>query len=141
MLPLLLALAQLTLISGAKSEALDLTSLPHASLTVQDHGRSRTYSGVPLPVLTARMGAPTGEALRGPWLAVTVLATASDGYRVAMSLAETDPGVRKDRVIVADAEDGAPLAEKDGPLKLVVEGDLRPARGARHLVSLELREP
>ena len=142
MLITLLAAASLMLKDGAKTELLDakaLAALPHVSVTVQDHGKARTYSGVPLPLLTTRVGAPTAEALRGPLLGLVVVATAADGYRVALSLAETDPGMRKSRVIVADAEDGKPLADKDGPLKLVVEDDLRPARAARGLVSLEVK--
>lgn len=133
---------RLSLKSGEKSELVDaaaMAALPHVSVAVQDHGRTRTYSGVALPILTGKLGAPSGDALRGAALTSVVIATASDGYRVALSLAETDPGMRRDRVIVADAEDGRPLAANDGPLKLVVEGDLRPARAARHLVSLEVK--
>ena len=46
--------------------------------------------------------------------------------------------VRANRIIVADKADGAVLGGDDGPFKLVVEGDLRPARGARQVVKIEV---
>ena len=115
-----------------------LAGLPHVTAVVTDHGKTRTYSGVPMATLMARVGAPSGEALRGKALLGVIVASASDGYRVALSLAETDPGMKAAKTIVADAEDGKPLSAKDGPFKLVVEGDLRPARAAHGLVGLEL---
>jgi hypothetical protein len=69
-----------------------------------------------------------------------VVATGRDGYRAALALAEADPGMRTAPTIVADRADGAPLSA-EGPLRLVVAGDLRPARSVRMLVSLEVRRP
>ena len=141
--PLLLAAAAptLTLKAGGRTDRLDaaaFAALPHETLTVQDHGRARTYSGVPLATLAARVGAPAGEALQGPLLCAAWVARAADGYRVALSVGEVDAATGARRVIVADAEDGRPLGAKDGPFKLVVDGDKRPARSARMLASLEL---
>lgn len=117
----------------------DLRRLPHQSVTTSEHGRAATYSGVAVSALTALVGAPQGEALRGPAMAMVLIVTASDGYRVALGLAETDPSMRADRVIVADAADGRPLDPHDGPLRLIVEGDKRPARSARGIQSIEVR--
>ena len=119
-------------------DAAALAALPHETLTVSDHGRSRTYSGVPLAALAARVGAPAGETLHGALLSAAWVARCADGYRVALSVGEVDAGTGARRVLVADAEDGHPLAAKDGPFKLVVDGDKRPARSARMLQSLEL---
>ena len=146
MIALLLALAAastgaLTIKSEAQSVSLtgaELAALPHVTATVTDHGKTRTYSGVPMATLMARVGAPSGEALRGKALLGVIVASASDGYRIALSLAETDAGMKASKTIVADAEDGKPLSAKDGPFKLVVEDDLRPARAAHGLVGLEL---
>jgi len=57
---------------------------------------------------------------------------------VALSLADTDPLVRKDQIILADRADGAPLPDGLGPYRLVVEGDQRGARMARMVVSIAL---
>ena len=45
---------------------------------------------------------------------------------------------RANRIIVADRGDGSPLGAKEGPFKLVIEGDLRPARAARNLTAIRV---
>jgi hypothetical protein len=49
----------------------------------------------------------------------------------AIGLAEADPGARPNAIIIADRVDGAPLDAREGPYKMVIEGDLRGARAAR----------
>jgi hypothetical protein len=56
-----------------------------------------------------------------------VIAEAEDGYRVVFSLAELDSGILESEVLVADTMDGAPLAGKLGPLRLVAPHEKRPA--------------
>jgi DMSO/TMAO reductase YedYZ molybdopterin-dependent catalytic subunit len=68
-----------------------------------------------------------------------VLVSARDGYGVAVTLAETDPLFRKDRVLLADEANGAPLPDTQGPYRLVIEGDQRGARLARMVTQIELR--
>ena len=114
--------------------------MPHVTLTVSVEGKTHAYAGVPLAQLLARVGAPSGKALKGADLSDVVLVTAKDGYAVALALAETDPLVRKDQIILADAADGAPMPDGLGPYRLVVEGDQRGARLARMVVSIELRQ-
>jgi hypothetical protein len=118
----------------------ELTAMPHVTLTVSVEGKTHTYAGVPLTQLLARVGAPSGKALKGADLSDVVIVTAKDGYAVALALAETDPLVRKDQIILADAADGAPMPEGLGPYRLVVEGDQRGARLARMVVSIEVRQ-
>ena len=65
-----------------------------------------------------------------------MLVTGQDGYRVALGLAEADPGVRADKIILADRVDGHAIEGKDGPIRLVVEGDLKPARSVRMVRSI-----
>jgi DMSO/TMAO reductase YedYZ molybdopterin-dependent catalytic subunit len=118
--------------------AADVASLPHVTLAVSVEGKSHTYEGVPLTDILARVGAPAGKALKGADLADVVLITAKDSYAVALSLADTDPMVRKDQIILADKADGAPLPDGLGPYRLVIEGDQRGARMARMVVSIAL---
>lgn len=123
----------------AELDAAAIAALPHLSLEVTDHeGKVHSYQGVEVRDVLATVGAPQGAAIRGPVLAQAIRFTAADGYQVVLSLAETDPTVQAAKVLVADAENGEPLAEADGPLRLVVEGDLRPARAARQLMGLEV---
>jgi hypothetical protein len=117
----------------------DLAALPHdAAMLASEHGPAKRYEGVPLTLLLQRVGAPAGKTLRGPALADLVLITASDGYRVVLSLADTDPGMSPRKVLLADRSDGAPLSATEGPLRLVVEGDLRPARSARMVTAIRV---
>ena len=85
-----------------------------------------------------RVGAPTGKALGGKALANAVRTTSTDGYQVIFGLGEIDPATWANRIIVADRADGAPLSASDGPFRIVVEGDLRPARSARMLTTIEV---
>jgi hypothetical protein len=117
--------------------AADLAALPRQDVSLAtEHGPARRYEGAPLTLLLQSVGAPAGKALRGPALADIVVVGAADGYRVALSLAETDPGVRKDAIILSDRADGAPLPDGEGPFRLVVEGDLRAARSAKRVTSI-----
>ncbi len=47
--------------------------------------------------------------------------------------------MRPDPVLVADRKDGKPLDAHEGPFRLVVPGDKRPARSARSIVKIEIR--
>jgi len=116
----------------------DLKRMPRTSLTVLNPHEKKTekYEGVHLSELLQRAGAPHGEQLRGAALTTSVIAEADDGYRVVFSLAELDPGILDSEVIVADTMDGAPLGPNQGPLRLVVPHDKRPARWVRMLRSI-----
>ena len=119
----------------------ELASLPHHTATLENvhtHA-SETYAGVPLLTLLERVGAPTGESLHGKALSQYVVATGADGYKALLSLAEVEPDFHPGEVMVADTMDGKPMSAAQGPLKLVVSEDRRPARCVRELVKLELR--
>lgn len=116
----------------------ELAALPREKVEVDQHGVHHVYEGPLLGDLLAKVGAPRGKDIRGPHMADVVLAEAKDGYKIALDLAGTDAATRSERVIVALAMDGAPLGEEAGPLRLVVEGDLRPARAARSLTTITL---
>jgi DMSO/TMAO reductase YedYZ molybdopterin-dependent catalytic subunit len=141
------AAAQLT-IAGAVSTpitvtAADLKTMPRKTVKVLNEHNQKTevYEGVLLEALLQKAGAPQGEALRGALMASYVLAGASDGYRVAFSLAELDPGITDSDVLVADALDGAPLGQNEGPFKLVAPHEKRPVRWVRMLKSITVVTP
>lgn len=116
-------------------------TLPQKTLTFHNvHTKAdETYTGVPLTDLLAKYAAPTGDKLRGKGLSDYIVATGSDGYKAVLSLAETDPSFHPGDVIVADTIDGKSIGDKDGPFKLVVTEDKRPARCVHNLVSIELK--
>ena len=117
----------------------DLDALPQATAGFTHEGKSFSFRGPPLAEVLKRVDAPLGPAMHGPALSDVVILTAADGYVVTLALSDLDPSIRADSIILADATaDGAPLGE-DGPLRLVVGGDLKPARSARGIVSIEVR--
>jgi hypothetical protein len=120
----------------------DLKALPHITVSVHNShtNADETYSGVRLSDLLAKLGAPSGNELRGKVLADYVVATGSDGYKAVLALGEVDPNFHPGEVLVADTMDGKPLDAHSGPFKLVVSEDKRPARSVRNLVSIELKE-
>jgi DMSO/TMAO reductase YedYZ molybdopterin-dependent catalytic subunit len=130
-------------ISGAVSTPLvltvaDLKKMQRKTLTVvYPHSKkTETYEGVLLEELLRKAGVAQGEHLRGPAMATYVIAGAEDGYRVIFSLAELDSGILESEVIVADTMDGAALADKEGPFRLVAPHEKRPARWVRMLKSI-----
>lgn len=114
-----------------------LAALPHTSITVyNEHAKAtQTYSGVPLIDLLTRLGVP--DKPRGKQFKLYLVAVGSDGYEVVYSLGEVAPDVHDATVLVADSEDGKPIAE-DGPFKMVATGEKRPARWVRNLVAIRV---
>jgi hypothetical protein len=118
----------------------DLAQMPRLSVDVTEPHRAEVehYEGVRLSDLLAKVGASLGGQLPGKAMATYVLAQASDGYAVVYSLAELDPAMTDNRIIVADRMNGKALDAKEGPFKIVVPGDKRPARWIRMLTSLQV---
>lgn len=116
----------------------DLKKMPRKILSVvNSHDKkTETYEGVLLEKLLNKAGVAHAEKLRGALMATYVIAEAGDGYRVVFSLAELDSGIFESDVIVADTLDGAPLAVKQGPFRLVAPHEKRPARWVRMLKSI-----
>jgi hypothetical protein len=114
-----------------------LAALPHKSVTVHnEHTKAdETYSGVALMDLLVKLGVP--DKPHGKDLALYLVAVGSDGYMAVYAVAEVNPDVHDATVIVADIENGKPLAA-DGPLKLVATGETRPARWVRNLVAVRV---
>lgn len=68
-----------------------------------------------------------------------VIASGSDGYEVVFSWAELFVSAVGDNVYVVYERDGAPLADDEGRIALVVLTDLRPVRHVKWLSTLILR--
>jgi DMSO/TMAO reductase YedYZ molybdopterin-dependent catalytic subunit len=118
--------------------AADLKALPRTTVTAMDahEKQTHTFEGVTLAELLTRAGVPSGENLRGKGLAMCVLAGAADGYHAVFSLGELDASIGAEQALVADTMDGQPIPAGQGPLRLVVPSDKRPARWVRMVQSL-----
>jgi DMSO/TMAO reductase YedYZ molybdopterin-dependent catalytic subunit len=122
--------------------AADLAKMPRETAALGEMDGSKvSYEGVPLTEILKKAGVPFGKEMRGKALAGYLLVEARDGYQVVFSMGELDAGLAGARVIVADRRDGQPLPAREGPIRLVVETDKRPARSVRmverlHVVTL-----
>ena len=133
----------LTIVIDGKTTAYsgaDLSLLPHQDVTAFDfhEKKSHVYSGVPVQDLLAKSGVQFGEKLRGKGLRLVVIAHCRDNYDIVFALAEFEDAFNSRTILVVDRQDGQPLPDALGPLRLVVPGDKRPARWARMLTSLEV---
>jgi hypothetical protein len=119
---------------------LDMNGLPRASASITHEGKTFGFKGVVLAELLKRVNAPLGKDLRGPALSDVVIVTTKDGYEVVLPLSDLELSIQPSTVILADeTAEGVPLGEKDGPFRLVVGGDLKPARSERNVVAIEVR--
>jgi hypothetical protein len=78
--------------------------------------------------------------VKNPQMRRAVLVSGRDGYSVAFSMAELLPMVGNRAVWVALEEDGKPLSENDGPVRLIVPDDGMPARGVHGVASIDVVE-
>jgi hypothetical protein len=126
---------------GDKTEtvtAAQFAAMPHVRVQVTQHDQSHDFEGVPVAALVAKVGADVSQPLRGKDLSAAIRVTAADGYQVVLALSEIDPATRKSVVLLADRDGGKPLDAANGPWRLVVSDDIRPARSARQVQKIEI---
>ncbi len=116
----------------------DLEALPHVKVQASAHDVSATFEGVLLRAVLEKAGVGFGETLRGKRLASCLLAEAADGYRIVIALPEMDPDFTDKQIILAFLKDGKPLDEKEGPYRIVIPEEKRPARWIRQLTTLKI---
>jgi DMSO/TMAO reductase YedYZ molybdopterin-dependent catalytic subunit len=117
----------------------DLNKMPRIEVSRKDRdNQEHQYSGVLLSGLLTQAGATMGKELRGENLTKYVIVEASDGYQVIFSLAELDPEFSDEKIILADTIDKNPLAAADGPFRIIVQNDKRPARCIKQVNSIKI---
>ncbi|MBU4436574.1 MAG: molybdopterin-dependent oxidoreductase [Alphaproteobacteria bacterium] len=117
----------------------EVAALPRAKATIQVKGQAVTYEGAVLHEALLKAGVVAGERLMGRYLNQVVVLRAGDGFTSLLSIAETDPVYRANPVILADTVNGHPLDAREGPYRVVVDGDLRPSRSPRNVVAVEVK--
>lgn len=117
----------------------EVAALPRAKATIQVKGQAVTYEGAVLHAALLKAGVVAGERLMGRYLNQVVVLRAGDGFTSLLSIAETDPVYRANPVILADTVNGHPLDAREGPYRVVVDGDLRPSRSPRNVVAVEVK--
>ena len=121
----------------------NFAALHHTRIRLVDpHDKKmHRFTGVAVSEILARAGAPSGEKLRGNALRQIVIFRARDNYAVSFSLADFDAAYSDRTILLADQEDGAPLSDTAGPLRLIVSGDKKAARWVRMVTSVEVIDP
>src|SRR5215475_3774974 len=118
--------------------AADFAKLPHVSASVSSHNVQGAYRGVLLGELLRLVERPAGDSLRGKALATAISVEAADGYRVAFALAEVDSAFTNKVIFLADAKNGAPLDTAEGPFRLIVPDEKKPARWVKKVIRIRL---
>ena len=101
-------------------------------------GKDHTYSGVVLADILQKAGVTLGKALRGENLTKYALIEASDGYQVVFALPELDKDFTDRTIILADKVDGQPLAAGDGPFRIIVQDEKKPARCIKQVTGIKI---
>jgi len=115
--------------------------LPRVTVEARDHsGAEVAFDGVPARDVLKLVGAPLGQEMRGPRLALYVVAEAADGYKVVYAVPEFDGDFTDGLILVADRKDGEALSSKEGPLRIVVPWEKRQARWIRQVTVLRIRQ-
>ena len=117
----------------------EVKALPRAKATIQVKGQPVVYEGAVLHGALIKAGVVSGERLMGRYLNQIVVLRAADGFSSILSIAETDPVYRANPVILADTVGGKPLDAREGPYRVVVDGDLRNSRSPKGVVAVEVK--
>jgi len=101
-------------------------------------GNDHTYTGVILAELLQKAGATLGSDLKGENLTKFISVEASDGYQVVFALAELDKSFTDRTIILATVMDGKPLAAGDGPFRIIVQDEKKPARCIKQVTAIKV---
>lgn len=117
----------------------DLIQYPQTAILRKDKdGKNHTYSGVILEEILKKAGVTTGADLRKKNLTKYVLVDAKDGYQVVFALAELDKDFTDRQIILADKVDGKPLGPEEGPFRIIVQDEKKPARCIKQVTAIKV---
>ncbi len=117
-------------------DAATLAALPREPVTATAHDQTLHCEGLALVALLQAAGAMPTEPLRGAQLGRYVQVDGRDGDRVLFALSEFDATLGNRAAFLVDRCDGKALGGDDGPLRLIVPGDARPARWVRQVEAI-----
>lgn len=128
-----------------RMEGSALHQLPRMEVrTIDPHdpGKEIVYAGIPLMEVLKAGGLLLDSGMAGirDVVAMTVLVAASDGYRAAFALAELEPELTDRVILLADTKDGQPLPPREGPFRIIVPGEKRPARWVRQVSAVTVHK-
>ncbi len=101
---------------------------------------SATFTGVSLWQLLSAAQPNLNADVKNDRLSLFVVVTGSDGYQAVIAWGEIDPEFGNQPVLVAYEQDGAPINDAAGALRLVVPGDGHGGRYVNGVVNVSLRD-
>jgi hypothetical protein len=116
------------------------------SIDYESHGQKHTSNAIPLIALLKSAGVsidskedPKADPkTKNAMFRIVVIVRGTDGYTVALSLADILPAVgNRPAWLILDA-DGAPLRANESPAKLVLPTDAKPGRWVRGIASISI---
>jgi hypothetical protein len=117
----------------------DLEALPHVKVVASEYSSGPVnFEGVTLKSVLEKAGITFGESMKGKRLTTCLLVEAADGYRAVIALPEIDPAFTDKQTLLAFLRDGKPLAEKEGPCRIVIADEKRMARWVRQVTTLRI---
>ncbi|MFS2189576.1 molybdopterin-dependent oxidoreductase [Mucilaginibacter sp. Mucisp84] len=117
----------------------ELQQYKQTTVTRKDRdGKVRIYSGVIVSEILTKAGVTLDADLHGKNLVKYLLVEASDGYQVLFTLTELDKGFTDRTIILADKVDGQPLAPADGPFRIIVQDEKKPARCIKQVTAMKV---
>lgn len=123
----------------------DLEQLDVVEVEWNHRGETRTFQAIPLESLLRSVGVEPGAMISGlppadvrPGWKLAVIATASDGFQATFSVAELFHGMGQTEAYVALRENGQPLGDVHGPLRLIVPSDGEGSRCVHDLQRLTI---
>jgi len=121
-------------------KASDLTQFTQTEVTRKDKdGNNHIYTGVALSAILQKAGVTLGKDLRGKNLTKYILIDASDSYQVTFALAELDKDFTDRNIILTNQMDGKPLPAADGPFRIIVQDEKKPARCIRQVTNIKVQ--
>jgi hypothetical protein len=116
----------------------DLARLPRREVAASAHHVNGRYAGVALGMFSVSSAALRATVCEAPISPITCSSKPADGYRAVFAVAELDTSFTDRSVLLADGKDGAPLAMNEGPFRVVVPGERRPARWVRGVTRISI---
>jgi DMSO/TMAO reductase YedYZ molybdopterin-dependent catalytic subunit len=124
----------------ATYDKVGLGRLPHSienvTFLTKTGPQTSSFSGVLLWNLLTRAGIKTDTTRKGQFQYVEI--TATDCYQVVLALAELEPQLGGEQVLVADSQNGSPLGPNTGFARIIVPGDKFGARDTFWIERIEV---
>lgn len=105
-----------------------------------DETVSTNFTGVLLWDIVSATQPNLDVNIRNDQLSMFIVVTGADAYQAVFSWGEIDPAFANQPVLVAFAENGNPISDELGNLRLVVPSDSHGGRYVRGVVNISLRD-